>query len=82
MPWFRGTPIVNEAHQFFSNQPKPKGVTYDREGPCVEVVMGQRVNIKDGDWVIPEPGSPYFAVMSDATFKTRYDYVGPDVGGA
>ncbi len=59
---FRSNPRVIEAEQFFHDKPLP----FRDRGPyvCFDGVFyvvtahAQRVNLSDGDWVVPESGGP------------------------
>ena len=74
-------PIPIEAEQFFKDQPLPfrdRGpfVCNDYGGFYVTTAHNQRVNLSDGDWVVPERVGEFKAYpITEEIFKATYDPV-------
>lgn len=66
-----------EAEQFFKGKPLPfrdKGaVSFDGENFYIETMHNnQKVILKDGDFVIPEPNGINFYPCDEEVFKDKY----------
>ena len=82
MEKFRKRPIVVEAAQFLEGQPIPRGVCFgwrcgdNSKVPHLHTIHeGQRVDIKFGEWVIPEPDGEHFYPCKPDIFEATYEPV-------
>ncbi len=80
MEKFRKRPIVVEAAQFLEGQPIPRGVCFgwrcgdNSKVPHLHTIHeGQRVDIKFGEWVIPEPDGEHFYPCKPDIFEATYE---------
>lgn len=83
MPKFRKKPVVIEAWQYSATATIPRGVCHgllycdsDDARPHLHTMHdNQRVDLVDGDWIIPEPDGVHFYPCKPDVFAATYEPV-------
>jgi len=78
MPRYRHRPIEVDSNQFFEDKRWPLGVhrSDDGETCVVRTSHGDTIPLRNGDWIVPQPGGGAYPV-ADELFRQLWEPVKP-----